>query len=603
VVREGLRHTEEPEAFQALAAGVELCHDERFADELIAALSAKRPTVRQAAAEAIAPLADERLLRRLQQLVEDTHQDLAVRQTALWALGRSGRKVAVEVLIQQLRSDREVLRRTAVDALVDLTGQSHGSDFELWETWWEAHRDLGATHFTEQRLAYQVTRARRVETELNRARAQILRLQQQLYNRLPLAERLAHIQQVVEQDDAGARLLCVQWILEMIPTVEEAKQKPLTTLLLRLTFESDLEVQRAAVLAVGKLPINEEGANRLKTLLRRGDATVRAAAARSLAQLARGNDPEAVALQKQVVPLLQKSLNDPTLEVVVEAAEDLGTLGAPEAGPVLLGLLRHSSETVRQTAAQALERVADRSVLDGLLELKDDASVTVRFSCVGALARALGEGRDLEEGKIKQVVARLEELLQHDADAGVRSRAATVLGECAPASTLGTLWKCCQSGEDGRVQEKAWAALIEVLVRAESVSLVQEWDGQLGKAKQGARRLQLLTEIVARWGRRADQQQLAQQVQEIQVTAQLEQGKWSTALPLIREILARPGNEMDTARRLRWLLTAGELALQEGQREDAHRIAQEAQSHLPRSGPLVEGFEKLLRGSAPKEEK
>jgi HEAT repeat protein len=602
VVREGLSHAEEPEVFQALASAVEMCNDRRFADELIAALSAKKPAVRQAAAEAIAPGADDHLLRRLQQLVEDDRQDLAVRQTALWALGRSGRKVAVEVLVQQLRNEREVLRRTAADALADLTGQNHGNDFDLWETWWQAHRDLGVTRWAELRLAYQTTRARRVENELGRAQAQILRLQQQLYSRLAPAERLAHIQQVLEQDDAAARLLCVQWLLEMLPTVtEEAKQKTLTTLLLRLTFDATLDVQRAAVLSMGRLPLDEDAVARLKALLRRGDASVRAAAARALAQLARSNDPGAAALQKQVVPLLQKALNDPALEVVVEAAEDLGALGAPEAGPVLLGLLQHTSEPVRQTAAQALERVADRSVLDGLLEVKDEASVTVRFSCVGALARAIGDSHDLEEGKLKQVVRRLEAFLQRDPDAGVRSRAATVLGECAPASTLSTLWKCCHSGEDVRVQEKAWAALIEVLVRAESVQLLQEWDSQLAKAKQGTRRMQMLAEVVARWGRRADQQQLAQQAQETQVNAQLELGKWAMALPLIREILTRPGNEVEVARRLRWLLNAGELALQDGQREEAHRIALEAQPHLPRTGPLTEGFEKLLKASAPRE--
>jgi hypothetical protein len=88
-------------------------------------------------------------------------------------------------------------------------------------------------------------------------------------------------------------------------------------------------------------------------------AAVRAAAARSLAQQARGTGAEALERQRQVVPLLQKALEDPALEVVVEAAEDLGALGVPEAGPVLTVLLRHPSPPVRQTAAQALERVAE----------------------------------------------------------------------------------------------------------------------------------------------------------------------------------------------------------------------------------------------------
>src|SRR5204863_2809150 len=130
--------------------------------------------------------------------------------------------------------------------------------------------------------------------------------------------------------------------------------------------------------------------DRLRFLLQRGPSPVRAAAARSLAQQARGNGAEAQERQRQVVPPLQKALEDPALEVVVEAAEDLGALGVPEAGPVLTALLRHPSEPVRQTAAQALERVADAGILAGLLQALDDPAVNVRFSLVGALGHAAG---------------------------------------------------------------------------------------------------------------------------------------------------------------------------------------------------------------------
>src|SRR5258708_5132775 len=68
-----------------------------------------------------------------------------------------------------------------------------------------------------------------------------------------------------------------------------------------------------------------------------------------------------------VVGALQRALDDRAWEVVVEAAEGVESLGALDAGPVLAGLLRHHSEPVRQTAAQALERVADAAVLDDLL--------------------------------------------------------------------------------------------------------------------------------------------------------------------------------------------------------------------------------------------
>src|SRR5262249_35273416 len=154
--------------------------------------------------------------------------------------------------------------------------------------------------------------------------------------------------------------------------------------------------------------------------------------------------------------------------------------------------LRHPSEPVRQAAAQALERVADATLIDRLLEALDDGSAALRFSVVGALARAAGDGSTLAEPTRRQLLGRLEALLLRDPDSAVRGRAATVLGECGTAALLPSLWRCVTSGEDGRVQEKAWAAFVEVVSRSGNLALLQEWDHTLGAAKQGARRLQLL---------------------------------------------------------------------------------------------------------------
>jgi hypothetical protein len=359
-------------------------------------------------------------------------------------------------------------------------------------------------------------------------------------------------------------------------------------------------VQRAAVLGLGRVS-DPAAFDRLLLLLQRGRPLVRAAAARSLALQARGGTPEAQERQRQVVPALQKALDDPSLEVVVEAAEDLGALGALEAGPVLTGLLHHSSEHVRQTAAQALERVAEATVLDGLLAGLDDQSVTVRFTLVGALGHAAGNGATLTEEQRKRLLARLEGLLLRDPDPSVRSRAANVLGECGSAAQLPLLWRCVLASEDGRVQAKAWAALVEVIARADSLPLLNEWDRLLATAKQGPRRLQLLGDVVGRWQKRPEKKALLTPAQETLVQAQLDLGKWAAAFPLVRELLTRPGTETEMNQRLRWLLTVGELALQEGNRAEALRAAQEAQPYLARSKSLAGAFERLERQAGTKD--
>src|SRR5205823_1451808 len=180
-------------------------------------------------------------------------------------------------------------------------------------------------------------------------------------------------------------------------------QRALAELLMRLSHDGSAEVQRMAVLALGRVP-GEATFERLRSLVRQGRATARAAAVRALAQQARA---ETTARQKEVVAVLQKALDDPALEVVVEAAEDLGALGVPEAGPVLACLLRHSSDHVRQAAVHALERVADASVLDELLAALDDPVVAVRFGLVGAVSRAATGGAPLEDKQHDRLLARL----------------------------------------------------------------------------------------------------------------------------------------------------------------------------------------------------
>jgi HEAT repeat protein len=594
IVRQGLLQTDDVDLFLALATALRTAQDSRFIDELVAALAVNRPGIRPVAAEALAVMADVKLVEKLRIVVEDGKGDLALRQAALWTLGRTGLKASVTVLVQQLDSDSDLLRRTAAEALVELSGQDFGVDKEKWQSWWDRYKNQSNERWLELRLAYQTSRARRLDSDLERARGQVLRLHQQLYNRLPPAERLAYVQSLLDQDDVAVRGLAVTWGLELLPGSDAARQKQIAQVLLKLSQDSSLDVQRAATLALGRIT-DGSAFERLRLLLRQGRPPVRAAAARSLAALARGTDADAKAKQKEVVPLLQKALDDAALEVVAEAAEDLGALGVAEAGPVLLGLLRHPSESVRQTAAQALERVADVTVLNGLLDALDDPSVTVRFSLIGAVAHAAADTDAATEEQRKRLLVKLEALLLRDADPGVRSRAATVLGEVGPASLLSTLWRCVLAGEEGRVQDKAWTAMLEIIGRSNSLSLLQEWDRTLTSTKQGTRRVQLLTDAAARWSKRSETKAIADGALELLIKAYLEHGKWSAAFPLVRELLTRLTSEAESNQRLHWLLTIGELALADGNKIEAQHVVQEASAYVPKTGELAEAFEKLAK--------
>jgi HEAT repeat protein len=590
--RTELRQTNDSEVFAALTTALRLNHDRHFTEELMTKLAGGQPAIRQASAEAIAELADIALVRRLQALVEDDRTDSALRQIALWALGHSGQKGAVVVLLDQLSNPDEGLRQSAADALSELTGLAYGLNVAGWRGWWKQHQDMTNERWLEERLAYKISQARRFEGELERTKSQVVSLHQQLYSRLAAADRLGHVATLADSDDANVRALAVNWCAELWPAADGSGQRAAADVLLRLSHDGSLEVERTAVLALGRIG-DLRAADRLRHLLERGPASVRAAAARALAQQARGSSADALARQRQVVPALQKALEDPALEVVAEAAESLGTLGIPEAGPVLVSLLRHPSAAVRQTAALGLERVADGSILDPLIEALNDPIVTVRFSLVGALGRAAADGRLLTDAQRRRLFDRLEDLLVRDADPGVRSRIATVLGECGTAAQLPTLWRRVQTTEEGRVQEKAWSGFIEIMARTGNRELFLEWERTLSQSNQASRRIQLLTELATRWQQHEETRASGAGIQELLVRAHLEQGKWLPAFAALHEMLGRPTNEPDLDQRLSWLREIAELALKDGNRPDVLRAVQDARPLLARRSDRASVFDDL----------
>ena len=184
------------------------------------------------------------------------------------------------VLLDALSDSSPAIRSAAAEALGELTGCTYGTDLNRWRSWWEQHQHLSPERWLEQRLAYQATRAHRLEEDLERTRAQVVRLHQQLYSRLPAVDRLAFVQTLVEQEDVAVRGLAVAWSVELLPAADSLGQKALVDTLLRLSGDGSGDVQRAAALALGR--VNDTRAlERLRSLLAQAPTPVRAAAARA----------------------------------------------------------------------------------------------------------------------------------------------------------------------------------------------------------------------------------------------------------------------------------------------------------------------------------
>ncbi len=91
---------------------------------------------------------------------------------------------------------------------------------------------------------------------------------------------------MLEQDDPAVRTLAVNWSVELLPAAEAAHKRLLTHVLLRLSHDSAVEVQGAAVLGLGR--VNEPAVGeRLQRLVHADAPAVRTAALHALALHAR----------------------------------------------------------------------------------------------------------------------------------------------------------------------------------------------------------------------------------------------------------------------------------------------------------------------------
>lgn len=595
IVRKGLEQVEEDTAFVALAQALSSERDGRFRDELLRALQVPKANVRQAAAEALSNLMDLPVIEKVREVLLDPRATEASRILAAWALGRSNRKSAVEPLLGALSDRQPAEIRDAINqALVNLTGQDFGPDPGKWQLWWDRHRTLTNERWLEMRLAHQTTRIMRLESDLDATRSQALRLNQQLYARLNGTERLAMLPALVDQTDPAIRAQAATWSQEALVGADQAQAKILAEMLLRLSQDSDPGVCRAGTLGLGRLA-DVRARERLIELIRSPVVGIRVAALRSLAHQARLSINQEETSRRMVLHPIINALEDPSLEVVVEAAEDLGSLGLPEAVPVLGRLLAHHQEAVRKISAQALERVADLSVLEAILKAMEDPLPLVRFSLVGAMAQILGNVKNLPPTDQLRLQSRLEVVLLRDGDPGVRARAATALGEIGTPAMLGMLYRAATTSEDSRVQDKAWAGMMEILARSTQPNLVLEWDRTLAEAGQRQKRLDLLVEMATRWQKRNDAKTLLGPLREPLVVTALSLGKWQTALGPLRELLSAEASEQTTQTRLKQWLIACSQAVADGSGAEATKLLQEVEPLLGKDSALSRQAEELAR--------
>ena len=133
---------------------------------------------------------------------------------------------------------------------------------------------------------------------------------------------------------------------------------------------------------------------------------------------------------------LQGKLADADPQIVAAAAEFMGLTGSPQAITLLLPLLRHASEFVREAALLGLAEAGGREISRPAMPALKDESVAVRM----AAARAVAAGGDSASSTV--LIRRLDQ----EADEGVQAELLRAIGRLGAKEALDVLAKYAEPG-------------------------------------------------------------------------------------------------------------------------------------------------------------
>ncbi|HYT03348.1 MAG TPA: HEAT repeat domain-containing protein [Gemmatimonadales bacterium] len=133
---------------------------------------------------------------------------------------------------------------------------------------------------------------------------------------------------------------------------------------------------------------------------------------------------------------LQGKLGDQDSQIVAAAAEFVGLTGSPHAVTLLLPLIRHASEFVREAALLGLAEAGGREISRPAMPALKDESVAVRV----AAARAIAAGGDPASSTV--LIRRLDQ----EPDEGVQAELLRAIGRLGAREALEVLAKHAEPG-------------------------------------------------------------------------------------------------------------------------------------------------------------
>ena len=404
--------------------------DDRATPQLVACLDDKSPQVRQAAVKALKAITTLKAASLLKQVAADGNRTPEIRVQVIAILGETGAIDAIETLINLLSDRDESVRKSARDALQQVTLR----DFETipeWQEWGKERRDWTRERMLEE-LAQSLIRRTRVLAQENDS------LRKALLNQYAGNDPAVILPHLIKAISAEVQMLAVNKI-RALKKLDDKQRKEVVAALVQVLDDRDSSVRAAVAEALGDLG-DPAASDALIAQLNDPIVHVRVAAATSLGKI---DGPKVVA------PLCGL-LSDPTEDVAVAAAHSLGALGDLNA---LAPLKKAVSEPEKRpklyvAAAEALTRIKDPRVVPTLISLLGSPNTTVRNAVVDALG----------EHAAKEAVLPLSKLASEDTNPQIREGALAALAKIGDLAGLDAVIKAFTDKEK-RVAEKAFQYL------------------------------------------------------------------------------------------------------------------------------------------------
>ncbi len=428
-----------------------------YIDPFMQSLADTNPTVREAAAAALAAYRDHGVTPRLRELVLNAEQPQSARLAAVVALGLMTKRDTIEGLVELLAVPDPDLARAALTALEQATGMDFSGEGAAARDWWEESRALSLEAWQQLQIERLVRKDRATRRRLEAVEARLAKVLEAGFLRAPDAERVSLLSGYLSDSALTIRLLGLRFAQLHLA---EGKMLP-----------ADLQEQ-------------------IRQRMGAADPREQGEAVRTVASLRAATDAEY---------FLAKLAGVEDRRVRLALLNGLGYVGTAAATEALLSVLESADEKCVTEAVTALGRLAERGVLEdgareavatalsGVFEQTTPSQVALcerilwamgnladpRFGPAFAAALEQPEAVAVRQAAARGIAALNDPALADallpataDPDAGIRKTAVETLAALGSDDAhLAALWERVVSPEetDEAIRQAAWRGVVDLI--------------------------------------------------------------------------------------------------------------------------------------------